>query len=87
MTGAPFDPGRLVVLARAQHPDRPWLADALARCTAGRREGRAYVHFVEPDDPAWVVEETVRLADRGGDVLVDVLRGRRIGGVELLRDL
>ena len=85
--GEPFDPGRLVELARAQHPDRPWLADALARCTGGCREGRAYVYFVEPDDPAWVFEENVVLEDRGGDVVVDVLRGRRIGGAEFLRYL
>ncbi len=79
----PFDPSRLVAAAQAQRPD---LAAALARCTAGRRESRAYVHFVDPSGPEWIVVETVRLDDRRlGTVAVDVLRDGRIGGVEFLR--
>jgi len=85
MQTEPFDPAPLVALARVQHPDQPWLVEALARCTTGRRESRAYVYFVEPDSPEWVFRENVVLADRGGDVVVDVLEGPRVGGVEYLR--
>lgn len=81
----PFDPAPFVALARAQHPDRPWVAEALARCTAGRRESRAYVYFVEPDSPDWVFRENVVLESRDGDVVVDILEGPRVGGVEYLR--
>ena len=81
----PFDPGRLVRLAREQHPDRPDLAAALARCTDGTWESRAYLHFEDPSAPGWIVAETVPLEDRRDSVVVDVLRGGRIGGAEFLR--
>lgn len=88
MKREPFDPSHLVALARTQHPEAPWLAEALARCTAGRWESRAYLHVVDPSDPTWQVEQTVLLHDRArGDVVVDVLTGQRVGGIEFLRHL
>jgi hypothetical protein len=73
----PFDPAPLVALAAAQ--GRAALADALARCTAGTPDGRAYVRFAEAP-----VHETVRLDRRGGDVLVDVAADGHVVGVEWL---
>jgi len=84
----PFDPSRLVKLAREQWPEEPWLAEALARCTAGEPESRAYIHFVDPNSPAWEFETTMMLTDRKkGDIVVDVLSGHRVGGVEFQRYL
>lgn len=44
-----YDPGWLVALAREQHPDEPWLAAALERCTRAQWESRAYVYFVDQE--------------------------------------
>ena len=89
----PYDPTWLVELARRQHPGRPWLAEALARCTHAREESRAYLRFVEADAPggsgsAWQFETTLRLEHpREGTLVLDILRGERVGGVEYLSRL
>lgn len=80
-----------MALARAQHPDEPWLAAALSRCTVCLREGRAYLHFVDPDASLSSRDDvdfdrTIVLVDpEGGDVVLDVLTGHRVGGAEFLR--
>lgn len=88
MDEKPYDPAWLVELARAQHPDRPALAEALARCTRAVEESRAYLRFVQADAPAWRFRENVRLHHpREGTLVLDVLEGGRIGGVEFLKRL
>jgi hypothetical protein len=93
MDWKPYDPAWLVALAREQHPDLPWLADALAGCTRAAWESRAYVHFVDPADAnqpgsAWQFEENVVLEHpREGEIVLDVLRGQRVGGAEFLKHL
>jgi hypothetical protein len=87
MRAEPFDPSALVAAARLQHADKPWLADALARCTEVYPEGRAYLYAVRPSGAVRVLE-TVTLHDRRlGTVVVDVLEGRRISGLEFLNKL
>lgn len=93
MTWEPYDPAWLVELAREQCPGEPALAEALARCTRARREGRAYLHFVEASGVGrpgaeWQVERNVMLESRReGAVVLDVLRDGRVGGVEFLARL
>ncbi len=91
MQWKPYDPGWLVELARESRPDEPWLAEALARCTRAAGESRAYIYFVDPAHPGepgseWRFEENVLLEHpREGQLVLDVLRGRRVGGVEFLK--
>ncbi|HEX8271302.1 MAG TPA: hypothetical protein VF615_01550 [Longimicrobiaceae bacterium] len=93
MRWEPYDPAWLVALARDSRPDEPWLAEALARCTRAAEGGRAYLYFVDParpDEPgsAWQFEENVVLHHpREGELVLDVLRDGRIGGVEFLKRL
>lgn len=97
MTGGmewqPYDPAWLVALARETVPGDPWLADALATCTRASQESRAYLYFVDPARPnepgsAWQLAETVVLHHpREGDLVLDVLKDGRIGGVEFLKRL
>jgi hypothetical protein len=88
-----YDPGWLVAIARESRPDEPWLAEALARCTCAAEESRAYVYFVDPAHPnepgsEWQLEENILLAHpREGDLVLDILRGLRVGGVEFLKRL
>lgn len=83
-----YDPTWLVELARSTRPDIPWLPTALARCTKCCRTSRAYVHFVNPDrankpESDWQFREHLYLHDPiEGNLIVDVLEGRKIGGIE-----
>jgi hypothetical protein len=84
-----YDPAWLVELARAQHPEKPWLASALSACTRGRYESRAYIHFVDaarPGEPGspWQFRENVLLHALEGDVVLDVLEDGAVGGAEFL---
>ena len=84
----PYDPTWLVALARAQRPDEPWLPAALARCTSVEEESRAFYRFVDPGAPDWRFERNVTLdGGREGTLVLDVLEGNRVGGVEFLARL
>lgn len=84
-----YEPGWLVELARAQHPEKPWLANALERCTRAQWESRAYVYFVEPERlERPITDERSRsnllLQSEQGDIVLDPLDGCEIGGAEFL---
>lgn len=80
-----YDPTWLVALARTQKPKDRWLADALARCTRVRVESKAMIHFVDPHGSEWDFDTNIALeSELYGDLVLDVLKGRRIGGVEFL---
>lgn len=94
MKWEPYDPGWLVDLARASCPDEPWLQpNALSRCTFCYWDSRAYAYFVAPTDPnqpgsEWQFEKNVLLEHpREGTLVLDILRDRRVGGVEFLKRL
>ena len=83
-----YDPRWLVELAKTQHPDKPWLADALSACTRCQWKGDIYLRFVDarranrPGAP-WQFRQSLFLKDPGeGNLVLDVLVGNRIGGVE-----
>lgn len=80
-----YDPSWLVALARDQQPA---LADALAACTRASVESDAYIHFVSSEGASqpgsqWQIACTVFLYDpRHGELVLDVLKDGRIGGIE-----
>lgn len=88
-----YDPTWLVQLAREQLPEEPWLAEALANCTRCCRESDAYIRFVDasrPNEPgsAWQIDTSLHLeSPREGWLALDILTGRRIGGVEFVDKL
>lgn len=83
-----YDPRWLVRLAEAQQGVEPWLAVALAECTRARVESKAMIHFVDPHGPTWDFETNIVLeSESHGDLVLDVLKGHRIGGVEFLSRL
>ena len=89
----PYDPTWLVELAKEQLPDEAWLPAALAKCTMARQESEAYIHFVHNSDSEEPVSELEAQTDltlkhpTEGELLLDVLEGQRIGGVEFLAKL
>jgi len=86
----PYDPTWLVQLAEEQAPERPWLSAALSKCTKGRWDSPAYLRFVESrnaNQPGseWQFEENIILEHpEHGDLVLDILKEYRIGGVEFL---
>lgn len=93
MDWKPYDPAWLADWVRANRPELAWLADALARCTRAAEDGRAYLYFVDPSAPndpgsEWQFAENVMLEHpKEGTLVLDILSGRRVGGVEFLRRL
>jgi len=89
----PYDPTWLVELAKAQLPEEKWLPAALAACTTARQGSPAYIHFVNPADPdepgsEWEVQTNLSLRHpTEGDLVLDILDGNKIGGVEFLAKL
>jgi len=80
-----YDPAWLARLAAVQQPEATWLADALGACTRVRVRSAAMIHFVDPHGPEWDFDTNIVLeSDSHGDLVLDVLTGQRIGGVEFL---
>lgn len=86
----PYDPTWLVQLAEEQAPERPWLSIALSKCTKGRWDSPAYVRFVEArnanqPESEWQFEENIILEHpEHGDLVLDILKEHRVGGMEFL---
>jgi hypothetical protein len=91
----PYDPEWLIAIVRHQaDPEEAWLAGALAGCTLAMRardgEVNAEMHyFVDPSAPnqpgsPWQHQETICFEDAEAAYNIDVLRGQRVGGVEVL---
>lgn len=80
----------LVEVVREQAPEFSWLPEALANCGAGEWESRAYVGYVSrlnANQPGavWQFETNVILNHKKlGMVVLDVLKGNRLGGIELV---
>lgn len=93
MDWKPYDPAWLVAWVRDHVPAEPWLPDALARCTRAADGGRAYLYFVDPagaNQPGaeWQLERSLTLYHpREGTLVLDVLAGSRVGGIEFLARL
>jgi hypothetical protein len=89
----PYDPAWLVELAKEQLPEEDWLPAALAACTMAKQESAAYIHFLKPADPdepssEWGVQRDLTLKHpTEGDLVLDILEGNRVGGVEFLAKL
>ena len=85
-----FDPQMLIEDARAQAPEFAWLPTELMRCGAGNWESSAYVHYVSSTNPnqpgsEWQFKTNVVIDHSTlGTVVIDVLHGDRIGGIEFI---
>ena len=86
----PYDPTWLVELVREQCPEEPWLPDAIRKCTQCLRESEAYIYFVNPERPnkpgsEWQFQESIDLeSSTEGWIVLDILKGGRVGGVEFI---
>lgn len=85
----PYDPTWLVALAKDQLPKEQWLHESLKNCTQVSGE-IPMLHFVDPyraNQPgsSWQFETNIILDDpQYGDLVLDILKDKRVGGVEFL---
>jgi len=88
-----YDPEWLAALAGVQVPEEPWLPDAIRQCTRCSVKSEAYTYFVSPENAnepgaEWQFDVNIILEDdKQGDVVLDVLKGHRVGGIEFLSKL
>ena len=88
-----YNPQWLVDLAKDQIPNKPEIIEALSNCVKAKHESRAYIYFVNGENPnlpnsEWQFEENIILEDKKtGTIVLDVLKGNKIGGIELLKYL
>lgn len=88
-----YDPEWLAVLAEAQVPEEQWLPAALRQINRCLVEGEAYTYFVSPENAnqpgaEWQFDENIILEDeKEGDLVLDILKGHRVGGIEFLSRL
>lgn len=85
-----FEPRMLIETVRVQAPGHAWLPDALAACGMGHWESKAYVGYVPRENPnqpgaEWQFKTNVVLEHETlGMVVLDVLQGNRLGGIEFV---
>lgn len=85
-----FHPRMLIAAVQEQAPEFGWLEEALCNCGTGEWESPAYVGYVSrhrPNQPGaeWQFEKNVVLQhEELGMVVLDVLKGNRLGGIEFL---
>ena len=90
MQWKPYDPTWLIALAKAQYPQEAWLHQAFAVCTRCLKRSKAYYYFIPADKPnqpgsPWQISHNMRLEDpQEGTIIVDILVGNRVGGIEFL---
>jgi len=84
-----YDPSWLVALAQEQFPQEKALHAALGKCSQASGD-IPYIHFVSPrrankPNAEWQFARNVTLEDpKKGELILDVLKDGRIGGVEFL---
>ncbi len=89
----PYNSQWLVDIAQKHIPDEPEIIAALSKCVKARVESKAYIYFVDPDNAnqsnsEWQFEKNIVLEDKKhGTIVLDVLKGNKIGGVEFLKFL
>lgn len=85
-----YDPTWLVELALEQVPEERWLPEALSNCRRAYRESGVYTYFVDPANPnqpgsEWQIDTSIVVEHpTEGTLVLDVLKGPRVGGFETL---
>ena len=85
-----YDPSWLVEASKYRLDEYPWLTDALVQCTKAKEESEFYTYFINRLRPnkkgsEWQFQESITIEDTPeGDVVIDIVKTNRIGGIEFL---
>ena len=85
-----YDPSWLIEASKYRSDEYPWLAGALAKCTKAKNESDFYIYFVNKSNPnkkgsEWQFQESITIEGTlEGDIVIDIIKSNRVGGIELL---
>ena len=84
-----YDPQWLIELVKQQIPERSEIVAALEKCTRCFEESEAYIYFVDSanaNEPGsqWQFQKNIVLESPEGEIVLDLLKDGRIGGVEFV---
>lgn len=80
----------IIKLVEKQEPERQDLISALRNCKGGHWSSNGYYQFVNsrnPNQPGseWQHDESVVIEQKDkGDIVIDILKDGRIGGIEFI---
>ena len=80
----------IIKLVEEQEPSRQDVIEALKNCTGGQWMGNGYFQFVSSENAnqpnaEWQHDECVVIEQKGkGDIVIDLLKDGRIGGIEFI---
>jgi hypothetical protein len=89
----PINIEAIIELLRQQEPDRTDIIEALQNTTGGRWTNNGYYSFVDSanaNQPGadWQFDENIILEQvEKGDVVLDILKGGRVGGIEFIAQI
>jgi len=85
-----IDIEKIIKLVQEQQPDRHDLVSALRNCKGGQWTSKGYYLFVDSknaNEPGaqWQFDENIVLEqENNGDIVLDILKDGRIGGIEFI---
>jgi len=88
-----YDPTWLINLAKEQIPEEKEVIKNLELCVRHVKESKAYYSFVDSSNPnepdsEWQFDENMILHDeKNGEIVLDILKDKKIGGIEFLKYL
>ena len=88
-----YDPSWIVEASEKLKDEYPWLPYALKKCTRVVKKSKYYIYFVNPKNPnklnsEWQFDENILIEDTvHGDIVLDILKGERVGGIEFYSKL
>lgn len=85
-----IDIDKIIRLVREQEPDREDIITALQNCKGGHWSSNGYYQFVNSRNPNqtgsdWQHDECIVIEQvNQGDIVIDLLKDGRIGGIEFI---
>jgi hypothetical protein len=85
-----IDIEKLMRLVREQKPDRDDIVTALRNCKGGHWSSNGYYQYVSSHNPnqpgsEWQHDEYIVIEqDNEGDIVIDLLKDGRVGGIEFI---
>ncbi|MDQ3021629.1 MAG: DUF2283 domain-containing protein [Bacteroidota bacterium] len=86
-----IDIQEIIELIKEQESERTDIIESLNKCKDGYWQGSAYYCFVNSTNAnktgaEWQYVESIEIEDTvNGDIIIDLLKDGRIGGIEFLR--
>ncbi len=85
-----YEPSWLIEIVKEQRPEEKGIIENLKKCTRCFKKTRAYYYFIYSETPNtpesdWQFERSITLHSKEyGKIMLDVLKGNEIGGIEFL---